>query len=71
MTDETRRRQKREELKAKAARIIESDRKRRLGIVNAIIEARRNRRKPYSPESFAAEIRGLFEDKRRNTKIDY
>lgn len=71
MTDETRRRQKRAALMEKAKQLQEADRKRRLGIVNEIIEARRNLKRPYSPEGFSAEMRSLFGDKRRNTKIDY
>lgn len=69
MNDETRRRQKREELMARAARIIEADRKRRLENFEKISELRRNRKKPYSPESFAAEVRDLFGGKRRNAAI--
>ena len=69
MTDETRRRQMRETLMAKATRIIEADRQRRLETIREINELRRNRKKPYSPESFAAEVRELFGSKRRNAAI--
>ncbi len=60
MNTETRRRQMRKELMAKATRIIEADRKRRLENFEKISELRRNRKKPYSPERFAAEVRDLF-----------
>ena len=69
MTDETRRRQMRETLMAKATRIIEADRQRRLENSRKISELRRNRKKPYSPESFAAEVRGLFGGESRNATI--
>ena len=69
MNDETRRRQMRETLMAKATRIIEADRKRRLENFEKISELRRNRKKPYSPERFAAEVRDLFGGKRRNAAI--
>lgn len=69
MTHETRRRQMREALMAKAMQMQEADRKRRLETFRKISELRRNRKKPYSPESFAAEVRGLFGGERRNAAI--
>ena len=70
MTDEIRRRQKRAALMEKAKQIQEADRQRRLGIVNAIIEARRSLKGPISPERLSAEFRSLFVDNRCNAKID-
>lgn len=69
MTDETRRRQMRETLMAKAKQMQEADRQRRLNTFKMINELRRNRKKPYSPESFAAEVRDLFGSERRTTTI--
>ena len=69
MTYETRRRQMREALMAKANRIIEADRQRRLDTIRTIDEFRRNRKKPYAPELFAAEIRNLFGDDKRTATI--
>ena len=69
MTTETRRRQMREMLMAKANRIIEADRQRRLENFRKIDELRRSRRGPYTPESFAAEVRSLFGDKKRTATI--
>lgn len=56
MTDETRRRQKREELMAKADRIIKADRMRQF------IESRHSLKKPYSPEAGVALLRSIFRD---------
>lgn len=69
MTDETRRRQMREKLMAKAKKMQESDRQRRLDMFRRIDELRRNRKKPYSPEFFAAEVRDLFGNRKRTTAI--
>jgi len=69
MTDETRRRQKREELKAKAARIIESDRERLRETIKELSGVRRNLMGPYTPERLAAEFDNLFGSKRRTGKI--
>lgn len=69
MNDETRRRQMRETLMAKAQQMQEGDRKRRLENFRKISELRRNRKKPYSPESFAAEVRELFGGERRNAAV--
>ena len=59
MNDETSRRQKREELMAKAQQMQEGDRKRRLETVKRIIESR-NTKGPYSPERRMAQLRDLF-----------
>lgn len=69
MTDEIRRRQMREELMAKAKQMQEADRQRRLSTLKMISEFRRNRKGPYSPETFAAEVRNLLDDKRRTATI--
>ena len=69
MTDETRRRQKRAALMEKAKQIQEADRQRRLDMFRKINEYRRSRKKPYSPEAFAAEVRNLFGDKKRDATI--
>lgn len=65
MTDETRRRQKREQLMAKARHMQEADRSRRIEIIKRFIEARRNRKKPYSPEHGKEQLRNLIGDERR------
>lgn len=69
MTNETRRRQMREQLMAKAKKMQEADRQRRLDTIRTIDEFRRNRKKPYAPELFAAEIRNLFGDDKRTATI--
>lgn len=69
MTDEIRRRQKREELMAKARAMQEADRSRRIEIIKRFIEARRNRKKPYSPEHGKEQLRDLFGGKRREANI--
>lgn len=63
MTDETRRRQKREELMAKADRIIKADR------MKLFIESRRTTKGPYSPEKSRAQLRYLFGGKHRKATI--
>lgn len=63
MTDETRRRQKREELMAKADRIIKADR------MKLFIKSRRSLKKPYSPEAGVALFRSLFRDTHRKATI--
>lgn len=60
MNDESRRRQKREELMARAGRIIEADRKHRLETVKRISESARTIEGPYSPERRRAQLRDLF-----------
>ena len=62
MTDETRR-QKREELMAKARQMQQADRMR------LFIESRRSLKKPYSPEAGAALLRSLFRDTHRKATI--
>lgn len=69
MTDETRRRQLREKLMAKARKMQEADRKRRLETLKKIGGARRDLKGPYSPEAFAAKVRSLFGDGPREAKI--
>ena len=63
MTDETRRRQRREELMAKAMQMQEADR------MKLFIEARRSLKKPYSPEAGVALFRSLFRDTHRKATI--
>lgn len=70
MNTETRRRQMREELMARAARIIEADRKRRLETIKRVIESTRSIKGPYSPEKCRAQLRDLFGGKRREAVID-
>ena len=60
MTNETRRRQMREKLMAKATRIIEADRRRRLEAVKRFSESARSIKGPYSPERRMAQLRELF-----------
>lgn len=69
MTNETRRRQMREELKAKAKRMQEGDRKRRLETIRLFIESRRTAKGPYSPEKCTAQLRDLFGGKHREAII--
>lgn len=69
MNDETRSRQMREALMAKAARIIEADRKRRLGTIRRISESARTIKGPYSPERRKAQLRDLFGGKRHEAVI--
>lgn len=69
MTDETRRRQMREALTAKARQMQEADRQRRLDTIRTIDKARRSLKEPYSPERFAAKVRSLFGDEKRTGKI--
>ena len=60
MTDETRRRQMRETLMAKAQQMQEGDRKRRLETVKRFSESARSIKGPYSPERRMAQLRELF-----------
>lgn len=70
MTDEIRRRQKREELMAKAQQMQEeADRKRRLETIKLFIERRRSSKKPYSPEAGMALFRDLFRDTHHKATI--
>lgn len=69
MTDDTRRRQKREELMAKAKQMQEADRKSRLETFGMIERVRRDLKGPYSPEALAAKIRSLFGDEKRTATI--
>jgi hypothetical protein len=68
MTNETRRRQMLEELRAKARQMQEDDRRSRLETIRTIDRMRRDL-KPYSPESFAAKVRSLFGDEKRKATI--
>lgn len=69
MTNETRRRQMREELMAKARNMQEADRSRRIEIIKRFIEVRRNAKGPYTPEKCKAQLRDLFGDKYRKATI--
>ena len=69
MTDETRRRQKREALMAKAKQMQEADRKSHLEAISLFIESRRSLKKLYSPEAGAALFRNLFGGKHRKADI--
>lgn len=69
MTTETRRRQMREMLMAKANRIIEADRMRTRETIKRIHESRRNLKRPYSPEAGVAMFRDFFGDRRRKATI--
>lgn len=69
MTNETRRRQKRQELMAKAKKMQEDDRKSRLEAISLFIESRRSLKKPYSPEAGVALFRDLFGDKHRKATV--
>ena len=60
MTNETRRRQKRQELMAKARQMQEADRRRRIEIIKRIIDIRNNSTRPYNPETGKAQLRDLF-----------
>lgn len=64
MNDEIRR-QKREELMAKAQQMQEADRNRRLETVKRIIKSARSIKGPYSPERRMAQLRELFGGERR------
>lgn len=70
MTNETRRRQMREKLMAKAARIIEADRRRRLETVKRFSESARAIKGPYSPERRMAQLRDLFGGEHREAILD-
>lgn len=70
MSKETRRRQMREMLKAKAKRIIEADEERRLETVKRFSESARAIKGSYSPERRMAQLRELFGDKRRKATIE-
>lgn len=69
MTNETRRRKMREALMAKARQLQEADRQRRLETIGQICEARRNLKKPYSPEVGMALFRDLFGNERHTATI--
>lgn len=69
MTNETRRRQKREQLMAKAREMQEADRKSHLEAISLFIESRRSLKKPYSPEAGVTLFRSLFGDKHRKATI--
>lgn len=69
MTDETRRRQMREALTAKARQMQEADRQRLLDTIRTIDKARRNLKKPYSPEVGVALFRDLFGGEKRTATI--
>ena len=69
MTDETRRRQMRDKLMARAKKMQEADQSRRIAIIEKIIESRRNNRRPYSPERRKAQLRDLFGGKRHEAVI--
>ena len=64
MTDETRRRQKREELVAKAKKMQQADN------IKRIIENRRNLKGPYSPERCKEQLRDLFTGKHHKATIE-
>lgn len=69
MTHETRRRQMREALMAKARQMQEADRQRRIETVKRISESVRAISGPYSPERSKAQLRDLFGDGLRKAKI--
>ena len=69
MTDETSRRQKRDELMAKAKQMQEADRKSRLEAISLFIESRRSLKKPYSPEAGVTLFRSLFRDTHRKATV--
>lgn len=69
MTDETRRRQLRETLIATAKEMQEADRQRRLDTIRTIDKARRDLKRPYNPEHFAARLDVLFGGKKRTATI--
>ena len=69
MTNETRRRQMREALTAKARQLQEADRQRRLETIRTIDRMRRDLKEPYAPETFAAKVRSLFGDEKRKATI--
>lgn len=69
MTDEIRRRQKREQLMTKAREMQEADRKRRLETFEMIDKVRRDLKVPYSPEALAAKIRSFFGDEKRTATL--
>lgn len=69
MNDDNRRRQMRDALMAKAKHMQEADRKRRLETIGQICEARRNLKKPYSPEVGVALFRDLFGNERHTATI--
>lgn len=69
MTNETRRRQMREALMEKARQLQEADRQRRLETIRTIDKARRDLKRPYSPEVGVALFRDLFGDGLRKATI--
>jgi len=69
MTDETRRRQLREAIVAKARQMQEADRLRRLDTIRTIDKARRSLKEPYSPEVGVALFRDLFGGEKRIATI--
>jgi len=69
MTDETRRRQLREAIVAKARQMQEADRLRRLDTIRTIDKARRSLKEPYSPEVGVALFRDLFGGEKRTATI--
>lgn len=69
MNNESRRRQMREMLKAKAKGIIEADRQRCLEKVKLLHESRRTMKGPYSPERFTEHVRDLFGGQERKAII--
>lgn len=60
----------REELMAKARRIMEADRSRRIKDIEKFIESRRSSGRLYSPEKGKGLLRDLFGDKRRKATIE-
>lgn len=70
MTNETRRRQMREQLIAKARQMQEADRSRRIKVIEKFTESRRSLKGPYSPERCKAQLRDLFGDKHRNAMLN-
>lgn len=69
MTNETRRRQKREQLMTKARQMQEADRSRRIEIIKRFIDIRNNSTRPYNPETGKAQLRDLFGGKHRKATI--